>query len=141
MAKGDTRTMEEKMERQETVNRWLELKISGMSYRAIAKQEGYASHGHIQQAVEKELAKVTLENREQLKKIMLEQVDEDYQRLESLAEQGDEKAIAARMRLRDQKAKLMGTFEPEKVQVEDTTPDHIKEMLRAAKREQQEESN
>lgn len=128
--------------------KWLEMKLTGLTYRQIASEVG-VSATYVHQVVSGEIAKIPTEAATELKTQMLEQLDMDYHKLQSIAThvcneecfemncKVDAKTIASaittRLRIQESKRKLLGLDAAEKVEVVDATPSHIKEMLSAAR--------
>lgn len=90
--------------------RALQLRLDGLSYRAIAAQLGYANPGGVHRAVSKALADIPREAADQLRTVELERLDEAvWQNLKALRE-GDVSVTMNLVRLSDQRARLVGLY-------------------------------
>lgn len=131
---GDSRSTQQKLDAQVRANEWLELRLQSVTYRKIAKQYG-VSAPYVHQVVSELLASIPRDNAINLRTKELESLDDMESGLIEASELGDTSAIQARIKIMERRAKLTGIDTPEKVEVIDSTPDHLKKLLASVKQE------
>lgn len=91
----------------------LDMRVRGMSLRAIAAELGM-HHSSVSEAIEAELAELTREPAERLRTVELERLDEMFEGLWTKAKSGDGFAIGNALRIMERRAKLLGLDAPVK---------------------------
>ena len=116
MTKAKHLSTEQKLEIAERRKRALDLRLAGVSYRAIAKQEG-VSHGTIISDVQSALAEIPRQSAEELRQTETERLDQLQRAVWPEALKGNLGAVDKAVKIIDRRARLLGLDAPQQVQV------------------------
>lgn len=143
---GERRTTQQKLDAETRANEWLELRLQSVTYRKIGKQYGVSGQ-YVHQIVSEKIAGICLDNATNLKTKELEALDDMESDLIDAAsaeiEDDDDpvsidqrlRIVDRRLKIMERRAKLTGIDMAEKVEVVDSTPDHLKKLLASVKQE------
>ena len=94
-----------------------ELRLSGLTFAVIAKKLGYADPSGAYQAYQRAREVITLDNLAELRLLELERLDRVLNVVWDEVLQGKLAAINAYLKITDLRAKLIGLYQPEKIQM------------------------
>lgn len=94
-----------------------ELRLSGLTFAAIAKKLGYADPSGAYLAYQRAREVITLDNLAELKLLELERLDRVLTVIWEEVLQGKITAINAFLKITDLRAKIIGLYQPEKIQM------------------------
>lgn len=94
----------------------LELRLTGMSYRAIAEALGVSDHSTIAQRVQIALKEIIREPAENVLKMELERLDKMLLGMWKKAAAGDLQALDRALKIQDRRARYLGLDAPTKTQ-------------------------
>jgi len=119
-------------------NEALDMKLRGMTDRAIAAQLG-VTHTTVQNRIRAALLRTNAYRADEYRTFMETQLDEMYESLRDKIIEGDTKAIDSALRILDRKAKLYGADAPAQLEVtmESEADKEIKALMNIMKNDAQ----
>ena len=108
MRPGESKTSQRRLAGQARQSEALGLRKRGMTFRSIAEELGYAGPPQAYMAVMAAIKRVDAEPAAELRTLENERMDVMLDGIWEKAKSGDEKAVAAVIRLMQRRAKLMG---------------------------------
>lgn len=116
MTKAKHLSTEQKVEIAERRKRVLDLRLAGVTYRAIAKAEG-VSHATIVSDVQAALADIPRHSADELRQVETERLDQLQRAVWGDALKGHLGAVDKALRIVDRRARLLGLDAPQQVQI------------------------
>ena len=116
MTKAKHLSTEQKVEIAERRKRALDLRLAGLSFRAIAKAEG-VSHATIISDIKEALADIPRSSAEELRQVESARLDQLQRAIWGDALKGDLGAVDKAVKIIDRRARLLGLDAPQQVQV------------------------